>query len=44
MTAAVGHPTLRLIRAKIGELELGTLVSGSWKELSPAERNLVLGD
>ena len=44
MTAAVGHPTLRLIRAKIGILELGTLVSGSWKELSPAERNLVLGD
>ena len=44
MTAAVGHPTLRLIRTKIGELELGTLVSGSWKKLSPAERNLVLGD
>ena len=42
MTAAIGHPTLRLIRTKIGGLELGTLASGFWKELSPAERNLVL--
>ena len=44
MTASVGHPTLRLIRVKIGGLELGTLVPGVWKELSPAERNLVLGE
>lgn len=44
MTAAVGHPTLRLIRTKIGEMALGTLAAGSWKELSPAERTLVLGD
>jgi len=42
MTASVGHPTLRLIRVKIGGLELGTLVSGVWKELNPAERNLLL--
>lgn len=42
MTASVGHPTLRLIRVKIGGLGLGTLASGAWKELSPAERNLVL--
>lgn len=44
MTAAIGHPTLRLIRMKIGEMKLGTLAPGSWKELSPAERNLVLGE
>ena len=42
MTAAIGHPTLRLIRVKIGGLELGALGPGKWKELSPAERNLVL--
>jgi 23S rRNA pseudouridine2457 synthase len=44
MTAAVGHPTLRLIRVKIGGLELGTLAPGAWKEVSPAERDLVLGE
>ena len=44
MTAAVGHPTLRLIRVKIGGLELGTLAPGGWKEVSPAERDLVLGE
>jgi len=42
MTAAIGHPTLRLIRIKIGGLELNRLAPGAWKELSPAERNLVL--
>jgi 23S rRNA pseudouridine2457 synthase len=34
MTAAVGHPTLRLIRKKIGGLELGNLLPGEWKEIS----------
>ena len=33
MTAAIGHPTLRLIRKKIGNLELGDLPEGSWKEI-----------
>ena len=33
MTAAVGHPTLRLIREKIGEWELGNLQPGEWKEI-----------
>jgi 23S rRNA pseudouridine2457 synthase len=33
MTAAVGHPTLRLIREKIGEWELGELRPGEWKEV-----------
>jgi 23S rRNA pseudouridine2457 synthase len=30
MTAAVGHPTLRLIRARIGDLSLGALQAGEW--------------
>jgi 23S rRNA pseudouridine2457 synthase len=33
MTAAIGHPTLRLIRARIGGLRLGDLRAGNWKEL-----------
>jgi 23S rRNA pseudouridine2457 synthase len=37
MTAAVGFPTLRLIRAAIGKLELGTLEQGAWVTLGPAE-------
>lgn len=31
MTAAIGHPTLRLIRVKIGDLELGDLGLGEYK-------------
>jgi 23S rRNA pseudouridine2457 synthase len=43
MTAAVSHPTLRLIRARIGELDLLTLklAPGHWRELSMDERELV---
>ena len=37
MTAAVGHPTLRLVRIGIGPLELGELQPGEWRELSPVE-------
>ncbi len=37
MTAAIGHPTLRLIRKKIGNLELCDLAEGKWKEISRAE-------
>ncbi len=33
MTAAVGHPTLRLIRAKIGEWSLGRLQPGETRKL-----------
>jgi 23S rRNA pseudouridine2457 synthase len=45
MTAAVGHPTLRLIRVRIGALRLDALalVSGQWRELDAAERAAVLG-
>jgi 23S rRNA pseudouridine2457 synthase len=32
MTAAVGHPTLRLIRVAIGPYALGTLKPGEWRE------------
>ncbi len=37
MTAAVGFPTLRLIRAAIGQLKLGTLAPGESRELTPEE-------
>src|SRR5436309_795074 len=42
MTAAIGHPTLRLIRVRIGSFELRDLPPGAWKKLLPAERQLVL--
>ncbi len=35
MTAAVGHPTLRLIRAAIGPFALDDLASGSWQKQLP---------
>ena len=38
MTAAVGHPTLRLVRIGIGPLSLGDLQPGQWRDLTPAER------
>jgi 23S rRNA pseudouridine2457 synthase len=34
MTAAVGHPTLRLVRAKIGKVKLDLHKPGDWKELA----------
>jgi 23S rRNA pseudouridine2457 synthase len=43
MTAAVGHPTLRLVRVRVGDFNLGELAAGTWRELSPAERKLVFG-
>jgi 23S rRNA pseudouridine2457 synthase len=33
MTAAIGHPTLRLIRRSIANLELGDLPLGQWKTI-----------
>ncbi len=33
MTAAIGHPTLRLIRVRTGDYELGDLKPGEWREL-----------
>lgn len=37
MTAAVGHPTLRLVRIKIGGIGIGTLAPGSHRSLSAEE-------
>ncbi|MEM5516029.1 pseudouridine synthase [Henriciella sp. AS95] len=33
MTAAIGHPTVRLIRSQVGEWSLGGLAPGEWREL-----------
>jgi 23S rRNA pseudouridine2457 synthase len=38
MTAAVGFPTLRLVRAAIGPIRLGDLPRGTWRDLAPEER------
>jgi 23S rRNA pseudouridine2457 synthase len=37
MTAAVGHPTLRLVRVSIGPVQLGDLPPGEWRDLTPGE-------
>lgn len=37
MTAAVGFPTLRLVRLAVGPVRLGDLPAGHWRELSPDE-------
>jgi len=43
MTAAIGHPTLRLVRIRIGAYQLGQLTPGTWHELTPAERAQIFG-
>jgi 23S rRNA pseudouridine2457 synthase len=35
MTAAVGLPTLRLVRVAIGDWQLGDLQPGEWRDISP---------
>jgi len=42
MTAAVGHPTLRLVRVAIGPLRMGTLQPGEWRELGREELKKLL--
>lgn len=37
MTAAVGHPTLRLVRVAIGDLRIDGLEQGEWRDLTAAE-------
>jgi len=37
MTAAVGHPTLRLVRTAIGPIQIGSLGSGEWRRLTRRE-------
>jgi 23S rRNA pseudouridine2457 synthase len=42
MTAAIGHPTLRLMRVRIGNFRLGDLPAGQWQILSAKECKFVL--
>jgi 23S rRNA pseudouridine2457 synthase len=44
MTAAIGHPTLRLMRVRIGGLKLGDLPAGEWKILAAEEYRLIARD
>lgn len=37
MTAAIGHPTLRLVRVAVGKLALGDLPPGAWRDAAEAE-------
>lgn len=43
MTAAVGHPTLRLVRWSIGGLTLAGLEPGTWRTLDADETRLLQG-
>lgn len=42
MTAAVGHPTLRLVRVAIGALSIDGLAPGQWRTLTQLERQRLL--
>jgi 23S rRNA pseudouridine2457 synthase len=42
LTAVIGHPTLRLIRVRIGQFKLGDLPAGQWRILTAEERALVV--
>ena len=44
MTARIGHPTLRLVRVRIGSFLSKNLAPGQWKILNAQERKHVLGD
>lgn len=37
MTAAIGYPTLRLVRISLAGLHLGTLTPGEWRDLTSEE-------
>lgn len=41
MTAAVGHPTLRLIRWSVGPLTLAGLAPGAWRDASTKEIDML---
>jgi len=43
MSAAIGHPTLRLLRVRIGNFRLDNLPSGRWRSLLPSEIKLIAG-
>ena len=42
MTAAIGHPTLRLIRVRIGNFRLGDLPADQWRILTAEESKFIL--
>lgn len=42
MTAAVGFPTLRLVRVEIAHLRLGTLAPGTWRTVTPQEQKKLM--
>lgn len=42
MTAAVGHPTLRLVRTAVGPWTLAGLAPGAWREVPRAEAEAAL--
>ena len=44
LTAFISHPTLSLVRRRIGNFELGRRPAGEWKVLSKEERALVLAE
>lgn len=41
MTAAVGHPTLRLVRVAIGKFHPQDIPCGSWREMTQKEQGLI---
>jgi 23S rRNA pseudouridine2457 synthase len=41
MTASIGHPTLRLLRVRVGGFWLDGLKEGKWKVLTAEERERV---
>jgi 23S rRNA pseudouridine2457 synthase len=43
MTAAVGFPTLRLVRIAVGPITLDGLQPGEWRDLDEQERRSLLG-
>jgi 23S rRNA pseudouridine2457 synthase len=42
MTAAIGHPTLRLTRVRIGNFRLGDLPAGQWRTLTDEEGKIII--
>jgi 23S rRNA pseudouridine2457 synthase len=44
MTAAIGHPTLRLLRVQIGKLQLEDLKSAEWRILNAEKRTRIFAN
>ena len=44
MTAAVGHPTLRLVRWRIGDWTLDNLAPGAWRDARRPDRSILRGE